>query len=207
MRRPPFGFTLIELLVVIAIIAILAAILFPVFAQAKEKGRQSSCLSNVKQLALGVLMYIQDYDDTLPPALIGKPDRSYFWSTMELIEPYVKNQQIKRCPSDPIGEVDLSGFPGLARYSYVWNKAAFAYLLPGGPPGTIMKLSAISRPSDTTAFFDGYLVWMGTGPALFTRHRHQEGANVSFLDGHAKGYRRDAPPPGCTPDYYHVIPN
>lgn len=62
------GFTLIELLVVIAIIAILAAILFPVFARAREKARQTSCLSNLKQLALGVLMYTQDYDEILPTA-------------------------------------------------------------------------------------------------------------------------------------------
>ena len=69
MRRQgsPRGFTLIELLVVIAIIAILAAILFPVFAQAREKARQATCLSNLKQLSLGVLMYVQDYDEQFPP--------------------------------------------------------------------------------------------------------------------------------------------
>jgi len=66
MRRPRFGFTLIELLVVIAIIAILAAILFPVFAQAREKARQASCLSNMKQIGLGMTMYVQDYDETFP---------------------------------------------------------------------------------------------------------------------------------------------
>jgi prepilin-type N-terminal cleavage/methylation domain-containing protein/prepilin-type processing-associated H-X9-DG protein len=100
------AFTLIELLVVIAIIAILAAILFPVFAQAREKARQMSCLSNFKQAATGVMMYIQDYDETMVPVNAGsttgcwgcgKPDA--VWP--ELIQPYVKNTQILICPSDP----------------------------------------------------------------------------------------------------------
>src|SRR5512144_498244 len=79
------GFTLIELLVVIAIIAILAAILFPVFAQAREKARQISCLSNIKQIGLGVLMYAQDYDETYPFAW-GQTGAWY-----ESVDPYIKN--------------------------------------------------------------------------------------------------------------------
>src|SRR5438045_6933372 len=76
MYRRRDGFTLIELLVVIAIIAILAAILFPVFAQAREKARQTSCLNNCKQLGIALMMYAGDYDDTLPPAKIGPARRS-----------------------------------------------------------------------------------------------------------------------------------
>jgi len=95
------AFTLIELLVVIAIIAILAAILFPVFAQAREKAREASCLSNYKQHALGIIMYIQDYDETFPIyETLGTytvPDQ--FWSS--IIQPYIKNRQIYACPSDP----------------------------------------------------------------------------------------------------------
>ncbi len=99
MRR---GFTLIELLVVIAIIAILAAILFPVFAKAREKARQTSCLSNVKQLILGVMQYAQDYDERIPkhgthcnaPGVggdgTGNVDDRCQW---DKIEPYVKNTQ------------------------------------------------------------------------------------------------------------------
>ncbi len=97
------AFTLIELLVVIAIIAILAAILFPVFAQAREAARATACLSNTKQLALSQLMYAQDYDETLipdntvlPSALI---DLQIAGSWTNLIQPYAKNKQILNCPS------------------------------------------------------------------------------------------------------------
>jgi prepilin-type N-terminal cleavage/methylation domain-containing protein/prepilin-type processing-associated H-X9-DG protein len=97
MRRR--GFTLIELLVVIAIIAILAAILFPVFAQARDKARQSACLSNMKQLALGVMLYTQDYDETLPKGYHALPNGGSFpWPLA--VAPYVKNTAIYRCPSD-----------------------------------------------------------------------------------------------------------
>jgi prepilin-type N-terminal cleavage/methylation domain-containing protein/prepilin-type processing-associated H-X9-DG protein len=96
MRR---GFTLIELLVVIAIIAILAAILFPVFARAREQARKTACLSNLKQIGSGILLYVQDYDETLVPVSTGTcpgPD-SYGWA--DLIYPYVKNAQLFDCPS------------------------------------------------------------------------------------------------------------
>ncbi len=95
------GFTLIELLVVIAIIAILAAILFPVFAQAREKARQTSCLSNMKQLGVALNMYAQDYDGALSQTSweVGSLKSKIHWSY--LVQPYVKNLQIFVCPSDP----------------------------------------------------------------------------------------------------------
>ena len=124
------AFTLIELLVVIAIIAILAAILFPVFAQAKEAAKKASCLSNTKQLGLSISMYINDSDDTYPHAYvyeIGGPtnNRRDEWSY--ILQPYVKNVDIFKCPTDfvPTPPATSSGFTDLTvpALSYVPNYA------------------------------------------------------------------------------------
>jgi prepilin-type N-terminal cleavage/methylation domain-containing protein len=95
--RRAAGFTLVELLVVISVIAILAAILFPVFAQAREKARQTSCLSNMRQMGLAVQMYAQDYDECLPLAATATDTGFLNWH--HLVDPYVKNQQVWVCPS------------------------------------------------------------------------------------------------------------
>src|SRR3989442_1289232 len=108
MKRRQAGFTLIELLVVIAIIAILAAILFPVFAQAREKARQTTCLSNLKQIGLGMLMYAQDYDEISVPWVLRnfttgvnlKDANGVEISWDRLVQPYTKNNGLFACPSD-----------------------------------------------------------------------------------------------------------
>jgi prepilin-type N-terminal cleavage/methylation domain-containing protein/prepilin-type processing-associated H-X9-DG protein len=138
------GFTLIELLVVIAIIAILAAILFPVFAQARENARKISCNSNLKQLAVAVLMYTQDYDETFPmvtgqtmPPVVGSPFGDQTWVQNDivfLIQPYVKNFQVFFCPDrakqvDQAGDICVSGpnNQDVWGYGYNWS-SGYGYL-------------------------------------------------------------------------------
>ncbi|RYG65917.1 DUF1559 domain-containing protein, partial [bacterium] len=104
------GFTLIELLVVIAIIAILAAILFPVFGRARENARRSSCQSNLKQIGLGIMQYTQDYDETMPRTFCGpgngiaESNTSTIFKWMDSVFPYIKSEQIFSCPSDPVNK-------------------------------------------------------------------------------------------------------
>ncbi len=190
------GFTLIELLVVIAIIAILAAILFPVFARAREKARQSSCQSNVKQLCLGFAMYAQDYDEVLMPAFLnfaGDPDADRIDYTL-LVQPYVKNQQILICPSD--------GSPVNATGSY--QTLPRSYGLNYGVHGTLdgIPLADVEYPAETVSIVDGCPThpgihdddawhpdyWPESCHSRSSRAapRHNQMSNVGFVDGHVK---------------------
>src|SRR5437870_12394037 len=103
-RRQHCGFTLIELLVVIAIIAILAAILFPVFAQARDRARMSACVSNMRQIGAALLMYVQDYDETYPYIRFhgeGGQQGLYTYCWRNAIRPYLKSVDVMACPSNP----------------------------------------------------------------------------------------------------------
>ncbi len=196
------GFTLIELLVVIAIIAILAAILFPVFARAREKARQSSCQSNAKQLGLAFLMYVQDYDETMPASWIGtNDDMGYIWA--DCIYPYVNNLQVFTCPSAVndsarrYGRPNTYGFDNINRshlgYSYNVN-----YYSSGDnmTPPRRANLAQIAKPAETILITDsdGGAFETASSTSIdscFTSgddevYIHNEQCNTAFCDGHVK---------------------
>jgi prepilin-type N-terminal cleavage/methylation domain-containing protein/prepilin-type processing-associated H-X9-DG protein len=179
------GFTLIELLVVIAIIAILAAILFPVFAKAREKARQASCQSNCKQIALGVHMYCQDYDEMTPnhcdnggPDVAGSAD---CWHGV--LQPYIKNLQIIRCPSqnrDWSYGWDLRGNDrrSLGTYQFPAEKMIFSeHDNDGG--GYLRYTTCCTNAGATDSHVRGHLPTAGDAA-------HNEGNNVAYVDGHVK---------------------
>jgi prepilin-type N-terminal cleavage/methylation domain-containing protein/prepilin-type processing-associated H-X9-DG protein len=183
------GFTLIELLVVIAIIAILAAILFPVFARAREKARQASCLNNVKQLALAVHMYAQDYDECICHYRHESPgNTSIKWQHMLL--PYIQNDQIYLCPS---------GAPSASarRSHYGWNYRYIGWAGKGGTAANAaFSLAQFSHPAETICIAEkvvgswGGVVYVPSQTTLWPVNNpgdvHNDGANYAFIDGHAK---------------------
>jgi len=203
------GFTLIELLVVIAIIAILAAILFPVFARAREKARQSACLSNCEQLGLAVMQYVQDYDGCYPDSSAagllysnGYQGGAHItewairiWSDgtqttaagmAKTLGPYIKNQQMFVCPSDP--KVDR-WIPGNQRGSYYMRHASDAYAFSVRMP---IAESVIKRPSQLIMAGEEAWHWGGEQPWFWDWNNvgPTKDANGVFFDGHAKVFKQ-----------------
>ncbi len=208
------GFTLIELLVVIAIIAILAAILFPVFAKARENARKTNCLSNIKQMGLGIQQYAQDYDERLPAqwqnsspvthTAYGQTAVTNYFTWPELIGPYTKNNQMFQCPSKQWAVmINYNSYPT----AYHYNSNSSGYSCSG------VSLAQVTTPANTIMLFDGWGTmdsggWTTTNLANLlsgnadavataalstTVRRHMDGANVGFVDGHAKWLRSATP--------------
>ena len=153
-RKTPGGFTLIELLVVIAIIAILAAILFPVFAKARENARRASCQSNMKQFGLGFLQYAQDNDETLFTAGGSGSTRSTGWAAR--MYPYVKSAQVYSCPSDRT-TIDPSGPPGAQLLTPPYVPVSYGYNLNLGfisTGGINGRLPAFTSTAKTVMVFE-----------------------------------------------------
>ena len=199
MRR--HGFTLIELLVVIAIIAILAAILFPVFARAREKARQASCASNLKQLALASMMYCQDYDEKTPAMRrVNPPTDNDPWTPnnggacymcwADQIPPYVKNDQIFNCPSHEY--TGAATGQGGHCHCYGWN--CFS-----GQDGNGFAMGSITRPAETMMAMDAICHYVngdctsharsevyGVNELYRTAPVHNSGSNIAWMDGHVK---------------------
>ena len=202
MRRS--GFTLIELLVVIAIIAILAAILFPVFARAREKARQTACLSNLKQIGLASMMYAQDYDERLVAQYSYSPHPNLYW-WFDLLMPYMNNYQIIECPSDGFayyynGTYRPPGLPEVGTLSYLLNAVSHDANHNSITSLSGAKMAAVQEPANTIHFADAQshqlftggsadyhlLDVIDTGSMSRIAHRHNDGFNCAFVDGHAK---------------------
>ena len=200
------AFTLIELLVVIAIIAILAAILFPVFGRARENARRSSCQSNLKQIGLGVLQYVQDYDEKYPTSnnMAGAganyaTNGNSNW--IAATQPYIKSWQVFLCPSVSAG----AGLPAPnlnSNTNYLYNGVTLGRSIASiqsastlvmthelGVSASDAYIRPQSDPNAVVAPHNGnYKGWMETGPFRYDNN-HFDGTNLLFCDGHVK-YRK-----------------
>ena len=200
MQNPRRGFTLIELLVVIAIIAILAAILFPVFARAREKARQASCLSNLKQLGLALITYTQDYDGALPwtagvsgnvnlqlPDAIRRPDGQQF---PDLLQPYVRNTQIFFCPS--VSQTLPAHLDNAKTYkqlgsTYMYNAFTEHFAMKPGYVIAGLPIDSALDPSKAIVLWDDPCCGPTSGVLeSWWAVPHNNGVNVAYADGHAK---------------------
>lgn len=207
-NRSSKGFTLIELLVVIAIIAILAAILFPVFARARENARRASCQSNLKQIGLGLVQYSQDYDEKYPYVEMGGattgPTTNNFLLWTDAVQPYLKSYQIFRCPSasNTNAPVDFANRPSVADCALSYGAAsngsvgfAFTHEVANGAP---TSLAQFTETAQTIFFADRFDSTDGTNwdywihPTSTNKTlgvHHLDGGNVAFADGHVKWMR------------------
>lgn len=195
------GFTLIELLVVIAIIAILAAILFPVFARAREKARQASCSSNCKQIGLGILMYCQDYDEKF--GNLGWCNLPWGYRWPDMIYPYVKNSQLFVCPSANEQACCSGKDVPIHHYGFnIWNYRAngwYTVVKGPAPASTILigdNTGNCVRLLSDRCVVSGCTCYNSQSPVQtdhYLTNRHNGGANYAFCDGHVKWIKTNVP--------------
>jgi prepilin-type N-terminal cleavage/methylation domain-containing protein/prepilin-type processing-associated H-X9-DG protein len=180
------AFTLIELLVVIAIIAILAAILFPVFARARENARRSSCQSNLKQIGIAMMQYVQDYDERF---MVAEHDETPVYTWFQPLQPYIKSTQVFVCPSMPEG-----GATPAPRTDYLIN-GLMSHGISSASIQNSAEQIAVAERADKMDVFD-YHSWPEDGHAPEWDHigqkRHFDGSNYAFADGHVKWLRFEA---------------
>lgn len=199
-RREASGFTLIELLVVIAIIAILAAILFPVFGRARENARRSSCSSNLKQIGLGMMQYSQDFDETLPQIvenqagpLAPQPVEPKSW--VQILNPYIKSYQLWQCPSETTtGATPYNGYWPGATVDVSDHTDYFYNGLAAQPPGTnywegvrIPKFESVATGilvgDQNPTLPAEYGGWKGQGAKSVNTNYHGSGTNGAYCQG------------------------
>ena len=176
-RVKPKAFTLIELLVVIAIIAILAAILFPVFARARENARRTSCQSNLKQLGIMVMQYTQDYDERHPPTFYNGSASGTSSSWVTFMQPYIKSTQVFQCPSESEATGNTPGATFPVHYAYNLSIGGnVADATNGGVAYT--SIASLVAPASTVMMTDSGSLQAGTvnstqaattNPALWTK--------------------------------------
>lgn len=210
-HRSLFAFTLIELLVVISIIALLAAILFPVFGRARENARRSACISNLKQIGIGLMQYTQDYDEIMPFMDVHvAPPGAYSGGWMHTLQPYIKSYQVYKCPSDSAANPSASN----DQSSYGVNACGWKDKISlHGPISTFISgqlkavhMSVIGNPSTTIFLGDRNGPWStpqwcdvatnnfynaSSDPITFDgfTERHLSTIATMFADGHAKAIK------------------
>jgi prepilin-type N-terminal cleavage/methylation domain-containing protein len=183
-RKLSAGFTLIELLVVIAIIAILAAILFPVFAQAREKARSTSCLNNLKQLGTANQLYMQDNDDGFVVTNAQGSDTMKVWPVT--LRSYVKSDAVLRCPSDGGLPSTVTNPPGVKNGQAIYEGLGTSYWYNIGlinrSEGDVI---GCDDPTDVLLFIE-YWLWHQNKTSIWANRTGTPSRNWAFLDGHSR---------------------
>jgi len=198
------GFTLVELLVVIAIIGILTALLLPALSVARRRARLTGCISNLRQCAVALNLYLNANNDYFPQSL--NLDAGGRWHTvMDALRPHLGSpEQMFQCPEDVGGAIDFSAL-GLPKGSYGVNEV----LMPTAPPigaGGWVRAHQAPRTRSTVVFYDARTMMTPTGMNAVPHYRHGGRCAVAFLDGHVETLTEETPPPGLTADNFNGLP-